>query len=371
MGAAEESPWEWGGYADAVPERFLDEWRDLGSRVFALYSEMRERAMAELSVASVSGLLLAVEGALSASGVADAAFGSLGGRLPRFAAGVTESQVARFAPWLVSGGDEEIRRLVAAFLSCWHRPGARLNLCDLDHFDHSEWLFGQPSPEELLLALASEGELPDEVAEVGATAVLQCLMILRYAIRQATGNADGTDSEDMAETVRRASEVRATKAEDAAREIADVCADYRQRLLGCRCASRRDFVAIIGPILDEIDSERECEGLVVILLNDGGRAVGALVRIGTRSSVTFSIDDVLAAAAKVGASKVVCAHSHPARSSAVPSDVDVQSAADVHFALEASDIRLADDLVLCRVDGGRDLKSVTATRRFADMVRAY
>lgn len=145
----------------------------------------------------------------------------------------------------------------------------------------------------------------------------------------------------------------------------------RNELMGSVLATRYDWIRCIRPILLEIDSKREVEGLVVVALSRENRVVHVRVLTGSRHSVSFSIAETVANAQAASAAKVILGHCHPSHSSALPSDQDVESAAALHFALQNAGLELADDLVVCKTSEGLALKSTLATHRFKQMVCEY
>jgi len=146
---------------------------------------------------------------------------------------------------------------------------------------------------------------------------------------------------------------------------------FQKQLLGQTLPNRYSWVCTVAPILEEIDTQFGVEGLVMVLMDGDNKIVGARVRIGEVSSVSYSLEAMLEAAIRTSAVKLVSGHSHPRLSNATPSDTDVEDAANLYFALGEAGIELSEYLVVCKTAAGRELKSVLSTRRFKQMLRGY
>jgi len=143
------------------------------------------------------------------------------------------------------------------------------------------------------------------------------------------------------------------------------------RLKGQTLHNRQEWIDQVRPILFEVDSAIGVEAHVSILLGPKNDVRETIFDIGTWDHVTFSIDNIVAAANAVEATKIIMAHNHPRPFSSTPSDLDVETAARLLGYLGHRGIQIVDDLVVCRGSSGPELKSVMNTRRFKDQIRGY
>jgi len=148
---------------------------------------------------------------------------------------------------------------------------------------------------------------------------------------------------------------------------------FSAELLGKHLPNRYSWLQSVRPILEHIDSRFDAEGLVHILLDHSNHVMWANVRVGEASRVEYSMDQLLDAAARPDAAKLVAAHSHPRYTGPAPSDMDVEAAAALYLNLRLVEVELSEDLVFCRTLPGtqRELKSVLATRRFKRLIAEY
>lgn len=108
------------------------------------------------------------------------------------------------------------------------------------------------------------------------------------------------------------------------------------------------------------------ESVIVLYLDASNACIHVEMRFGSRVSVEFPTDEIASIAVRCGARKIVVAHNHPGENP-TPSDQDVRHAASLMSFADTHGIAVVDDLVWCV----ESAKSVTATRRFKQMLRPY
>ncbi len=143
------------------------------------------------------------------------------------------------------------------------------------------------------------------------------------------------------------------------------------QLRGTRLHNRYEWVEYVRPILFAIDQHMRVEAQVTILLSDVNEVLDSIITLGGQFHVQFSLTEILAAARRLGARKLIMAHSHPNEYWATPSDTDVESGVRVYLYASSEGLEVVDDLVVCKVRGSPELKSVHNTHRFKQMIRQY
>ncbi|NQS89712.1 hypothetical protein HQ584_07995 [Patescibacteria group bacterium] len=135
---------------------------------------------------------------------------------------------------------------------------------------------------------------------------------------------------------------------------------------GMLISNRKDALDHMWDILMPIHLSLKCEALVVIYLDSMNKVIDTDVRFGDRSSVSYPTDEIISNVKDRNAKKIVLGHNHP-NNYTKPSDQDVYHCSCLYVNALSENIDLMDDLVVC----GIQLKSITNTRRFKQMVKAY
>lgn len=105
-----------------------------------------------------------------------------------------------------------------------------------------------------------------------------------------------------------------------------------------------------------------CEVLVIIYLNEMDKIITTDIRMGDRTAVLYSTEEIVRDAVSKGAIKVILGHSHSGNYDA-PSNHDISDSVSLYLSLSYEKIQLMDDFLVCR----SGVKSIMNTLKFRQM----